>query len=389
MSDLSRNFYSKDRKKAFLNQLNITTDQESILLNQKNKISDVLREEIAEFTHSPEGGGKKIVPRFLPQGSWTYKTMNQPCHKPPQQVDFDLGVYLPRSYMEKDKPTVASEMFFGVVDEALIRYASENGYKHKKKRTCSRIVVNSEIHVDIPLYIINDTEFSQLRKNVAGGVSESLALDSVDNFHDFFEAARTQTWEELDADKVWLATRNEGWIDSDPRKIFKWFEEAVLQHGPQLRRVCRYIKSWRDYKWTSGGPTSIFLMICTVELFQAKPGRDDLAFLHVLEELPKRLFYPVTNPTDEKEILSDRIGRETIAQTKTNAYSFSLDLADAIEREIFENDACRKVQKHLGSRFSLLENDSGIKSRKAVLGTVATIGSQKVAANVPRRTTAG
>jgi hypothetical protein len=61
-----------------------------------------------------------------------------------------------------------------------------------------------------------------------------------------------------------LAHRDEGWKPSDPRKLEEWFRAAVRQHGEQLRRVCRYLKNWRDNRWEGCRLSSIALMACTV-----------------------------------------------------------------------------------------------------------------------------
>ncbi len=38
-------------------------------------------------------------PRFRMQGSATYFTLNDPAHRPPQQIDYDDGLYLPTSFV--------------------------------------------------------------------------------------------------------------------------------------------------------------------------------------------------------------------------------------------------------------------------------------------------
>ncbi len=52
-------------------------------------------------------------------------------------------------------------------------------------------------------------------------------------------------WAEME--DIHLAMRNGEWKKSDPEQVSKWFNDRVTEHGDQLRRVCRYLKAWRDY----------------------------------------------------------------------------------------------------------------------------------------------
>lgn len=392
MSDLSMNFYTGTEQKSFLDELNLTQNQKAILLSKKNEIAEILRQKISDFTATDVGGGKRTTPKFVPQGSWTYKTINQPCYKPPQQIDFDLGVYLPRSYLEKERPKTSSDEFFKIVDNTLKEYARNNGYKHVEKKTCARVVINSEVHIDIPLYVIGDRQFSHLAKSLGRGVTvlgETSFIDSTE-WKDFFESTVGQTWEELDEDKVWLATRNDGWVESDPRKLYKWFLKAVDEKGEQLKRICRYLKSWRDCQWEKGGPSSIFLMICVEELFNKIPRRDDLSLLEVCEKLPSRLFYPVLNPTDEDEgDLRDRLGDDTIAEFQEKIQEFANDLSDAIYRTPLQKDACELVIRHLGQRFPTNSSTEKTNAREKVIATAAISANASEVKAIPKRTKAG
>lgn len=67
-------------------------------------------------------------------------------------------------------------------------------------------------------------------------------------------------WTALPADKVLLAHRECNWMPSDPRPVKEWFLGEVEAKGEQFRRVVRYLKAFRDWRWASGGPASILLM---------------------------------------------------------------------------------------------------------------------------------
>ncbi|MFX7785153.1 hypothetical protein ABTJ92_23300, partial [Acinetobacter baumannii] len=72
-----------------------------------------------------------------------------------------------------------------------------------------------------------------------------------------------------------MATRDGMWRPSDPEDVAKWFDDRIKQHSDQLRRVCRYLKAWRDFQWTSGGPTSVSIMVAAGQSFEHIQGRDD------------------------------------------------------------------------------------------------------------------
>ncbi|MEZ8382754.1 cyclic GMP-AMP synthase DncV-like nucleotidyltransferase [Vibrio splendidus] len=67
----------------------------------------------------------KISPRFWIQGSYKYKTLNQPYQLPPQEMDIDDGTYLPMDVFD-NKPRLGHGLFFLLVDAALRSLSEEN-----------------------------------------------------------------------------------------------------------------------------------------------------------------------------------------------------------------------------------------------------------------------
>lgn len=265
--------------------LHTTTDPETFLENLTLDASDseklrVARRDIRAFlkewfaTQSRQRLGVVIEPRFFTQGSVSYKTINNPIYVPKQQMDMDDGCYLPLNFVRGAQPSDAASLFFNFVDEALRQLAKEKGWRFVEKPTCCRLVIADDAHVDVPLYAIPDREFQSLEKATharADTVFREMAADT---------ALR---WEDLPPDTVLLAHRENDWIASDPRKIRRWFLDAVEVHGEILRRVCRYLKGWRDYNHpTLDGVSSIILMACAFEVFEEvgardMPSREDLA----------------------------------------------------------------------------------------------------------------
>jgi hypothetical protein len=302
MANVAKLLHAHGDAPSFLKNLQLTDDDHSELKAARAKIRHCLRSEFAKTSKAELGVA--VQPRFFTQGSYAYKTINEPAWTPPQQMDLDDGAYLPMTFVQGEKPSVAAAAFFTVVDRALLELARVEGWKFVKKPTCARLIISKDAHIDIPLYAIPDAEFMLLEKAAQArtfdGAFDARA-DSIDR------------WDALPPDCVLLAHREEGWKASDPRKIHDWFVDAVDVHGERLRRVCRYLKAWRDHNRPAlDGVSSILLMVCAWEAFEDLgrpnvPDRDDKALLRVAERLPRLLAGPVCNPTDLDEKICARL----------------------------------------------------------------------------------
>jgi hypothetical protein len=386
MLDLSPLFYNRGVEPCFLSRLVIAPEDSDRLTKAKTLIRDYLRSGIGAFSKTADGGGVEIIPRFYTQGSWAYKTANAPCWVPPQQVDYDYGMYLPVSYLESGRPAAVARAYFGAVDGALAQLCKQQGWmQDRSKKACSRVLISNRLHVDIPLYSIPDAEFKTLVEKVASATGQSKML--LDSGAEFSE----EVWEQLATDQVLLAKRDGDWEPSDPRKLHNWFLREVTTKGEQLRRICRYMKAWRDFQWKQGGPSSIFLMVCAAEVFTPREGRDDLALSDVVERLPKRLESPVNNPTDPSEVLSERQESSEIRLLSERSQSFADDLYVAI-RGVGQSveESCRLIREHLGDRFPDGSNTGVNATRGRVASQEAKVpdsSSQESYPKVPVRST--
>ena len=135
------------------------------------------------------------------------------------------------------------------------------------KPTCVRVRIDGEAHIDLPLYAIPDDEFGKL---VEASDRAMLAKGMTLEEREIVLAEHAYT--NLPEDRIMLARRDTGWTESDPRELEGWFIGAVREHGKVVRRVCRYLKGWRDYRWPKGGPSSITLMVCVVAVFDDLNG---------------------------------------------------------------------------------------------------------------------
>jgi len=345
MRDFSKAFQGSEG--GFLGNLTLKKEQIQYITSARIKILEWLRKGISEKIKEREK--ISVEPRFMSQGSAVYKTRNKPCYVPPQQIDHDLGCYLPLSIAKEfsELPKIASKVFFSVVDDLLKELVSKERWIDidTTKKTCSRVIVNHEIHIDIPLYAIPDTDFFTIRERI----DKSLANE---NFVSM-ESRRIASWKEVNLKKVLLAHRELNWKESDPRKLNDYFKNAFEHKGEQLRRISRYLKAWRDYQWKESGPSSIYLMILADLLFDAEIEKDDIALLNILQGISRRLSdknFNIINPTDPKETISiSDIDRQKL---QILSISFANDLRIAIQdNTIRDEKATELIRKNLGNRF--------------------------------------
>jgi len=340
MLNLHQVFYKFLDDKCFLHRLDVHDADKKLLLAARKKIRDRLRAGIAAATRKL-GDDKVVHPRFLTQGSWVYRTLNDPAHCPPQHIDLDDGVYLPMSLLNGTAPSVACKVFFGIVDTLLEQLAKEHGWRlDKTKDTCTRIIIGDRAHIDIPLYAIPDSEFQQL--------TEAAARYGYSTIEDAVRKSDSNSWIWLSSDRIWLAIRGGEWQQSDPRKVHEWFERLKAVYGDQFVRVCRYLKAWRDYHWQNGGPSSILLMVCASLEFKKHADRDDLALLHVIRRLGDHVDGDVYDREIESQVNNLDVANRKVASTRARQFASVLDQATQNTAEA--DAALRLLTAQLGHR---------------------------------------
>lgn len=360
MLNLSSLFYSTAESPTLLGNLDLTAAAEQDIQEAKQLIRQCLRDGLPAVLKAAGYTGPSVSPRFFTQGSAAYGTLNAPAHIPPQQADIDDGAYLPLSFVAQErKPSVASSVFFLAVETTLAPLAKLRDWTIvKDKPTCVRIVISSTAHVDVPLYAIPDTQFHTLQKAALNSYSY-MALDEAS------VRADQDAWTALPTDEVLLAHREENWKKSDPRPLKKWFLEEVDKHGEQYRRVVRYLKAFRDFRWITGGPASVLLMVAVAPIFEARDRRDDIALLDVVTKLPAILRKGVNNPIDPAESLSARLGPAGIEDTIAKLAELENHLRGAIHGTAAQ--ACAWMIKQFGTRFP------NASSRVKVVSVAATV----------------
>lgn len=360
---------SNEDRQSFLDALTLDSYQKEELEQARKDIRECLKQGLPQVLRGRGYESDVPTPRFFTQGSWSYKTLNAPAQMP-QQCDLDDGAYLPMGFVTQTKrPSKAASLFFSAAEEALAPLVKMRGWKQSEKPTCIRIEVSSDAHVDIPLYAIPDAEFQLLKARA------HYAMDSIE---EAVKRAERDAWTALPNDQVLLAHREKDWIESDPRPLKDWFLNEVDVKGEQLRRVVRYLKAYRDWRWSQGGPASILLMAAASPLFEAKHGRDDVALLEVCKALPKALRDGVNNPAEESESLTDRLGPNGVEEAAKAFEKFAAILDAAISCSD-ASLACRWLQEQFGQRFPFQPIWVPTPSaREAVLATAAIPGPSEI-----------
>jgi len=392
MLKLNKLFYTSEEQVAFSDNIEPSPEQKKFLVSCKNEIRDHLRPKIQLATITALGMEKAVSPRFRTQGSWSYKTCVQPPFLPPQEIDWDFGVYLPVSVWEENGPPhKMAKAYFVLVESLLSGLCLGKGWKMiPGKDTCIRVQVATWAHIDIPLYAAPEHEFTQIMEKAALEARASCTTHDAASTFDSAEFGEMpeQMWEEID--QIVLATRSGEWKSSNPEAVASWFNDRVLEHKDQLRRVCRYLKGWRDYHWQDGrGPTSVSIMIAVAQAFKPQHGRDDMA----LEDSAKHLSVAIQGELRElgidggAEDFNNRLSPEekSIAAQKARELASILLQARSYEQD-FKRQAITDLQKQLGeripNRIDLIDTDSGADAIRA-------IPAKRVVAPVVLSTSAG
>ena len=291
------------------------------------------------------------VPRFREQGSHAYRTLNDPvpAHTPPQQIDLDDGMFLPTSFVNEERPAIAAKAYFRVVEEALRPLCRVRGWTLcDDKPSCVRVLVSDKIHIDLPLYALPDNDYVEAEKLEKALESQGLREASAEFAQDAYAS--------LPEDHIMLAKRDGSWLPSDPRKLSRWFQDAVNRHGPHLRHACRYLKAWRDFSWIDpdAGISSIILMAVTVKAFDESPARldsgsEDGALLAVTARMPELLNADIPNPVIPELLLDGEWTRQQRKEFVEAAQAFHGNLA-AAKGANSGNDALAWLTASLGDR---------------------------------------
>jgi hypothetical protein len=367
MLKLNRLLYTSNAQ-VFHDAITPTEAQKSVLDEAKTIIKEYLKVEIRNATVSELKLDKAIEPRFRTQGSWRYGTCVQPAWPLRQQMDWDYGIYLPVSAWESNGPPRAmAQLYFDLVERLLGKLCARKGWKLVSgKDTCIRVEVSKTAHIDLPLYAAREAEFNAIQERVLLKAAHSWSYGDSALTMDSAEIPE-QEWEELV--HIVLATRKGEWKSSDPETISKWFRGCLAEHGDQLKRICMYLKAWRDLHWPAGdGPTSVCIMIAACGQFQRFERRDDLALEAAARRLGRSFLGEIRcDGVDEgKEDFNCRLTDEQRrhASAKFDALAAGINSArNLVVNTISATQAINMLTELLGTRVPslphLIEGDAG------------------------------
>lgn len=348
MHNLSKLFFNKLSSDRYIDTITINAEQDAMLRDARRKVRGAIRNafgNVRQYTKENVSYNElkilnEIKPKFFTQGSYAYKTLNSPCHRT-QEIDLDDGVYLPMSIFNGN-PVLNKKWFFMIVDNALIDLCNKEGWKFNDKiDTCVRIILPKQAHIDIPLYAISNERHAEMEKQLSEYKEDRKELSISKLMFDSDMKIANSIY--LDKGQVYLARRgSQNWQISDPMAIARWFNMEINTKGERLRRICRFLKAWRDFIWKTGGPSSLALMVSACQAYPKDDlDRDDYALLKVTEIIPDLLGGEIINPAslNQKEIIYPKDGVDHIAisnearqlhKTLENTISGSLDKAHII-----------------------------------------------------------
>jgi hypothetical protein len=396
MLNLHRLLFKQGDPISFHAELVPTEDQRIALTDAKNAIRDHLRIAIAEASVAMLKMAKRVEPRFRSQGSWPYRTCVRPAHLPPQEMDWDFGVYLPATFWQGTQPPFAAKVYFEIVESSLRVLCREKGWELATgtacKDTCIRVRISHWAHIDICLYAAPESQFTRIAEIVkadSAGRRSFLAMDDAEYLRESADAGEPADfpWEQLQ--DIMLATRGGEWKASDPFAVTRWFADCIEEHGEQLRRLCRYLKAWRDFHWPQGGgPSSIVLMICAVEAFDPRFRRDDIALQDAAERMSRmlRADIVVAGIDAEKENFN-RLSETDRGEAADRAASlrWAIQMARGYGPSL-QRDAVEKLRSVLGPRVPL---DASFVEVETEADRVRTTTAAAVVAPIVRSTRSG
>ena len=295
-------------------EFNNTVSLDSSKKNELKKNRDALRKKITDFFKNNKENETK--PKYSAQGSFMMHTIVNPLptietddddnEKTLYPYDLDDGVY----FIDEIDNRKSTSTYHNWIYEAVKDHTSKGAVK---KNTCVRVLYADGHNIDLPIYF--KKKESEDEKTIPQ-----------------------------------LAHKSEGYIDSDPREFYKWFNEKAHD---QLKRLVRYLKAWRDKQnksYSTKMPSGLVLTILATNHYVSN-DRDDISFRDTLQAIETELkneFKCERPTTKEGEDLLQKYSETHFMDRLSKLIS----AGNTAIGHSSNKEGCKKWQKYLGDRFA-------------------------------------
>ena len=212
-------FSHDDAADTLYSRITLSSDQ----VERAREIKDVLLKEIKSKLSCKLG----VDVKHWLQGSYKNHTLIRPTRKG-DEFDIDAGIYL---FCHAPQRGISAERAREQLRNALKE--TVNGNRKLKleasKKNCERVTYDGVFHIDLPIYYFDEVN-----------------------------------------QKCRLASKESGWIDSDPKMLQELFQDLTSgfekEDLAQLRRVIKYLKAWVQLKWKGADARKIPSLVISLYL---------------------------------------------------------------------------------------------------------------------------
>ncbi|WP_456438780.1 cyclic GMP-AMP synthase DncV-like nucleotidyltransferase [Psychroserpens sp.] len=258
----------------------------------------------------------EIQPKFHSQGSFEMNTTINPIVEYDsdgnslRKYDLDDGVYF--IYANEGDIKQSIDTWHNWVFKATENHTGKDSIK---KTTCIRVVFSDGHHIDLPIYYKED-------------------------------------------DTIELAHKSKGWLLSDPKEFYEWFNKEK-KNKPRLEAIVRCLKAWRNFRELKSTnlklPSGFELTILATNNYVDADNLDE-AFRGTVKAIDKELneyngFKCIRPTTPEGEDVF-----EGYSETRKNNFistfkSLKEDCIKASDEKNFKKASEIFIDKQFGVRF--------------------------------------
>lgn len=316
---------------GFNGKIRLTEKRKTDLKGSRKSIRKKIRNWFAE------NKSDELQPKFGGQGSFEMNTIINPIPEYDEddnkllKYDLDYGVYFIENEDEDNRRAITT--WHDWVWESVEDHTDT---PPKKKDTCVRVLYADGHHIDLPIYYKED-------------------------------------------DTIELAHKGKGWIESDPKEFYDWFNDKAKENQ-QLRRIVRYLKAWKNFRENSNSnlklPSGFALTILATNNY-VSDDNDDVAFRETVREIKKTLDnkFECKRPTTPKgENVFDSYSETRKNNFLTTLKSLINDCDRAKDEKNFKKASEYLRNNQFGDRFPLGKNESEEDKSSRLATSVASSG---------------